>query len=236
MDEWVLCGGDKCERMDPMSEVKSLAAKMSLIMGEVPTMIKNGQNVQQKYAYVTAEDVKAALRPLLKKHKIGVFSQMLEVQRETAINKNQTFVVTVIAKMCFTLVCGETGERMDCLWYGESNDYADKAVNKAATAAEKYWLINTFMLSTSEPDADEETIETVAPAPAKRTPTAAPMTVDQFTAINTAGKQLYAKEWAGVARDLVRQFTSGRTGKASEMTEDEAGALYAQLQKEQVAA
>jgi hypothetical protein len=84
---------------------------------------------------------------------------MLDVTRETSVNKNGTTVVTVIAKMCFTLVCGDTGECMDCIWYGEANDYADKACNKAATAATKYFLTNTFLLSTTEPESDEETIE-----------------------------------------------------------------------------
>ncbi len=54
----------------------TLAAKMAAIMGDLPTMIKNGQNVQQKYQYVTAEDVKAAIRPLLKKHKVALFAEM----------------------------------------------------------------------------------------------------------------------------------------------------------------
>lgn len=144
-----------------MSEVKSLAAKMAMIMGEVPTMIKNGQNVQQKYAYVTAEDVKASLRPLLKKHKVAVFSSMVGVDRKEGTTKNGGASMTTVAHMRFVLVCGETGEQMECEWFGESTDYGDKSVNKAATAAEKYWLINTFMLSTSEPDADEETIELV---------------------------------------------------------------------------
>lgn len=72
------------------------------------------------------------------------------------------------------------------------------------------------------------------PAPEPTPDTPAVMTADQYTAINTAGKQLYGGEWAGVARDLVRQFTSGRTVKPSEMTYEEAAALYAQLQKEQV--
>lgn len=142
---------------------KSLAAKMAAIMGEVPTMIKNGQNVQQKYQYVTAEDVKAAIRPLLKKHNVAIFSQMTDVQRESNINKNGSTVVTVVARMVFTLVDGDTGESQECAWYGEANDFADKAVNKAATAAEKYWLINTFLLSTSEPETDEETIEVPSP-------------------------------------------------------------------------
>jgi hypothetical protein len=141
---------------------KSLAAKMAAIMGEVATMTKDGTNAAQKYNFTTAEQVKAALRPLLKKHKVALFANMLDVTRETSINKNGTTVVTVIAKMCFTLVCGDTGERMDCIWYGEANDYADKACNKAATAATKYFLTNTFLLSTTDPESDEETIEQAA--------------------------------------------------------------------------
>lgn len=135
-------------------------------MGDVPTMIRNGQNTAQKYAYVTAEDVKAAIRPLLAKHRVSLFAEMVEVQRETSVNKNGTGVVTVIAKMRFTFLCGDTGEKMACDWFGEANDYADKCVNKAATAATKYFLINTFLLSTTEPESDEE--EVPAPAPVER--------------------------------------------------------------------
>jgi hypothetical protein len=36
---------------------KELAAKMAAIMGEVATMTKDGQNVQQKYNFTTAEQV-----------------------------------------------------------------------------------------------------------------------------------------------------------------------------------
>ena len=205
---------------------KSLAAKMAAIMNDVPTMIRNGQNQQQKYLYVTAEDVKASIRPLMSKHKVAMFANMLDVQRETSINKNQTLVVTVIAKMCFTLVCGETGEQMECIWFGEANDYADKAVNKAATAAEKYFLINTFLLSTTEPDADEVTIDSPPPAQV------APITADQYAAINALGKSLYVREWADEARELVHRFTDGQTRKASELTEAQAAAMYTHLQKE----
>jgi hypothetical protein len=138
----------------------ALAVKMSLIMGSVPKMIKNGNNVAQHYSFVTAEDVKATIRPLLKKHGVALFSEMHDIQRATSANKNGTTVVTVVVRMRFTLVDGESGESRSCEWIGEANDYADKAVNKAATAAEKYWLINTFLLSTSEvlQDADEISI------------------------------------------------------------------------------
>jgi hypothetical protein len=173
--------------------MKSLAHKMALVMGDVPTMIKNGQNVQQKYAYVTADDVKAAIRPLLKKHKLAVFSAMLGVERTAGVTKGGGASMTTIAHMQFTLVCGDTGESMVCDWFGESTDYGDKSVNKAATAAEKYWIINTFLLSTTEPDADEDTmevpVERYAAEPAGR------ITKTQMAAIRELSKERWGDDY-----------------------------------------
>jgi hypothetical protein len=199
---------------------KELAAKMAAIMGEVATMTKDGTNAAQKYNFTTAEQVKAALRPLFKKHKVALFANMLDVTRETSVNKNGTTVVTVIAKMCFTLVCGDTGERMDCIWYGEANDYADKACNKAATAATKYFLTNTFLLSTTEPESDEETIEQAAPTPISK---------EQYDKINSLGKSVYGQGWATSAQSLIAFFTDDRTARAGEMTSDEAEQMFDRL-------
>lgn len=146
-----------------MSEHKSLAAKMAAIMGDVATMTKDGTNQAQKYNFTTAEQVKAAIRPLLKKHNVALFASILDLQRDTAPTKSGGSVVMTIAKMCFTLVCGDTGEKMECVWFGEANDYADKGANKATTAATKYFLTNTFLLSTTEPESDEEEVPTPPP-------------------------------------------------------------------------
>ncbi len=68
----------------------------------------------------------------------------------------------------------------------------------------------------------------------KRPPPAqvAPITADQYAAINALGKSLYVREWADEARELVHRFTDGQTRKASELTEAQAAAMYAHLQKE----
>jgi hypothetical protein len=208
------------ERQVSEQPTKSLAARMVGVMGDVPTMIKTGRNVAQKYEYVTAEDVKAIVRPLLRKHGIAVFSEITDVQRETSVNKNGTLVVSVLVKMRFTLACAETGETMACEWYGEANDYADKAVNKGSTAAEKYFLISTFLLSTSEPDADEETIEQAAPTPISK---------EQYDKINSLGKSVYGQGWATSAQSLIAFFTDDRTARAGEMTSDEAEQMFDRL-------
>ena len=37
-------------------------------------------------------------------------------------------------------------------WYAEAKDSSDKALNKLSTAAQKYWLIRTFLISDIDPD------------------------------------------------------------------------------------
>jgi hypothetical protein len=219
---------------------KSLAAKMAGVMGDVPTMIKNGTNQQQRYQYVTAEDVKAAIRPLLKRHGIAVYSEMTDVKRETGNNKNGTLTVTVLAKMRFTLASADTDESMTCEWYGEANDYADKAVNKAATAAEKYWLINTFLLSTTEAlESDEETVETpvyAQPAPQPniihdgRYPVETPgrITKSQMAAIGELSKAV----WGGEVKEKGAEYVRRVYGCAlAELSDHEAARLVTDLQR-----
>jgi ERF superfamily protein len=191
----------------------SLAAKMAAIMGDVPTMIKAGNNTQQNYKYVTAEDVKAAVRPLFKKHRVALFSKILSVERTTSTNKNGTTIVNVVANMVFTLVDGDTGETMDCPWVGEANDTADKAVNKAATAGEKYWLTNTLMLSTSEPDADEEDI----PTPAR----IEYISATRLDVLYGLGAAYYMTAWESTMGQFALFASDGRTERLNELTPDD---------------
>ena len=205
-----------------MGDVKSLAAKMAAIMGEVPTMEKNGYNQQQKYGFVTAEDIKAFMRPLFRKYKIALFSSMVDVERTTAQNKNGNTVVTVVAKMLFTLVDGESGEEMECIWHGEANDYADKAVNKAATAAEKYWLINTFLLSTSEAESDEEEVK-APPPPNPR--------LALWKNINDMGTGLYGDAWTETRKELIARYAPGAV-KPGDITPEQMQAIWKHLERD----
>jgi|GEM_PF-4547377 len=54
----------------------------------------------------------------------------------------------------YTLACGDTGATITTRWTGEAADSQDKGINKAATAALKYWLLKTFLISTGDEDPD----------------------------------------------------------------------------------
>lgn len=131
-----------------------LYAKVAAVMADVKRLEKRGTNAHFKYDFVTAEDVKDLIRPLLAKHQLALFPTIEGIEREPR-DKGQTLTRLAVA---FTLACGESGETVTSLWHGEALDNQDKGINKALTAVLKYYLINTFQVSTgdeADPDAGQ---------------------------------------------------------------------------------
>lgn len=142
----------------------SLAHKLSIIMGEVGGLKKEGRNETQKYNFVTADAVMTVLRERFSEHGIAFFTSMTDVWQDT-IEKTKTYdgkTTTQVythtrARFEFTFIDSEDGTTYSCIWFGESDDYGDKGVNKCATAAVKYFLLKMFLIHTADqPDADAD--------------------------------------------------------------------------------
>jgi hypothetical protein len=100
------------------------------------------------------------LAPLLAKHKLAILPRCTErscVERTTA-KGSALFYVTV--KVDFDFV-GIDGSKHTVTTYGEAMDSADKATNKAMSAAYKYAAFQAFCIPTEETamDADAATHE-----------------------------------------------------------------------------
>jgi hypothetical protein len=130
---------------------------------------KNHRNSQQGYSFRGIDDVYNALSPLLAEHGVCILPRILDrqcVERVTA-KGSALFYVTVVAE--FDIVCSEDGSRYTVRTYGEAMDSADKATNKAMSAAYKYAAMQTFAIPTiGDNDADSTTHEV---APQRITPT-----------------------------------------------------------------
>lgn len=125
---------------------------------------KDRKNQQQGYAFRGIEDVQNALAPLLASHQLCMLPVVLErtcIERQT--QKGGTlFYVTV--KVRFDLVSAQDGSGHSIETYGEAMDSADKATNKALSAATKYACILAFCIPTEgAEDADYHTPEPVTP-------------------------------------------------------------------------
>lgn len=130
--------------------VKNLAAKMARVMTEIERLPKAGKNTRFDYTYATEGDILETIRPLMAKQGIAFFPTILnieETEKKTSSGNSTTYTRVF---MQFDLVCGDTGETKTCHWVGDALDNQDKGINKAVTAAEKYFILKTFMMSTGD--------------------------------------------------------------------------------------
>lgn len=129
---------------------------------------KARKNQAQGYSFRGIDDVYNALGPVLARNGLVVLPRTLSrecVERQT--NKGSPlFYVTVEVE--FDFVSAEDGSKHTVKTYGEAMDSADKATNKAMSAAYKYAAMQAFCIPTEgDNDADAHTHE-VAARPAQR--------------------------------------------------------------------
>ena len=118
---------------------------------------KARKNTQQGYNFRGIDDVLNALSSALVQAGLVILPRCVErecVERTTA-KGNALFYVT--CKVEFDLVSTEDGSKHTVCTYGEAMDSADKATNKAMSAAYKYLALLVFCIPTeSTPDADQD--------------------------------------------------------------------------------
>lgn len=143
----------------PATTNKVLSA-IDAVMGEIGAegISKGRKNVQQNYAFRGIDDVYNALAPILAKHHLIIIPNVLTrelIERQTK-QGGTLFYVTVQVK--WTLASSEDGSTIDAVTFGEAMDSADKATNKAMSAAYKYMAMMTFCIPTEgDNDADATT-------------------------------------------------------------------------------
>lgn len=123
---------------------------------------KSRKNVQQGYQFRGIDDLYNALAPVLSANGLVILPRMLSrdsVERQTA-KGGVLFYVTVEAE--FDFVAAEDGSKHTVKTFGEAMDSADKATNKAMSAAYKYAAMQAFCVPTEgDNDADSTTHEVV---------------------------------------------------------------------------
>ena len=148
---------------------------------------KNRKNQQQNYNFRGIDDVFNALSPLLAKHKLCILPRILTRTCEERQTKSGGSMSYVTVEAEFDFVSAVDGSKHIVRTFGEAMDSADKATNKAMSAAYKYAAFQAFAIPTEgDNDVDAHTPTPAPrraqnPAPAtKPTPVAnEPMMTDQ---------------------------------------------------------
>lgn len=130
---------------------------------------KARKNTMQNYHFRGIDDVLNALSSALTEAGLVILPRVVDrecVERQTA-KGGAIFYVTVNVE--FDLVAVEDGSKHTVVTYGEAMDSADKATNKAMSAAYKYLALLTFCIPTEATPDNEADFSSHDVQPNKKT-------------------------------------------------------------------
>jgi hypothetical protein len=135
----------------------NLYEKLLLLQKEVTAITKDGENKNDKYNYVSGEAVLNVIRP--KMDELGLL--LAPAVRQTALHEGTTrsgtsrFMTEIWYD--FTWVDVESCDTLTYPWYAQGVDLAgERGVGKAATYAEKTFLLKFFHVPTDKDDPDND--------------------------------------------------------------------------------
>lgn len=216
-----------------MKVYQAIAAAMAEIAKE--GIGKNRKNDQQGYKFRGIDDVYNALAPILSKCGLVMLPRVLnrEVVERTTAKGNAIFYVTVDVE--FDLVCAEDGSKHTVKTFGEAMDTADKATNKAMSAAYKYMAMEVFCIPTEgDNDADATTHEVKAKVSPVR-----PNSAGEDFWNNAEGEE---KEFLNNELSVIRDFLASETPELASVrfyaigSIEEQSAVWSQLGSKERAA
>lgn len=133
---------------------------ISKILADVEAISKEKRNIQQGFMFRGIDDVMNSLHPLLAKHGVFVFPEVLEMQREERQTAKGGTLLYSILKVKYTFASSD-GSTVSAIVIGEGMDSGDKASNKAMAVAMKYALLQVFCIPTEDtvdPDSESHSI------------------------------------------------------------------------------
>jgi hypothetical protein len=147
-------------------EAKKVYQAISFVQADLceEGITKGRRNSSQGYNFRGIDDVYNVLSPILAKHGLCIVPRMINRTCEEVPTKSGGSMRYVVVEAEFDLVSSEDGSSHTIRTFGEAMDTADKATNKAMSAAYKYAAFQAFAIPTE----GNEDADAVTPEPAAR--------------------------------------------------------------------
>lgn len=128
---------------------------------------KDRKNQAQGFSFRGIDDVYNVLAPIMARHGLVILPRVVSRTCEERAGRNGGSLFYVTVQSHFDFVSSHDGSKHEVITYGEAMDSADKATNKAMSAAYKYACFQAFCVPTQgDNDADAHTPEVKPKAPA----------------------------------------------------------------------
>lgn len=170
-------------------KTQSIHAKLAAVMQECTAIGKTRQNQQQRFNFRGIDDVMNSLHDTFAKHSVFILPRLISETHE-AIATGAKMLFTSHVQVEYTFVTDD-GSSLTVTGGGEASDYADKAMNKAMSAALKYILLQMFLIPTMEKkDQDFDSPEPVPTQDWWQTAVSRANTKEELMALYTSNPQL----------------------------------------------
>lgn len=156
---------------DPRS--LNLYQKLAAITAEIGVVEKGGKNSEQHYNFIEYAAVAGKLRTLFGKYGVVIVPRMAKAGDQNRADITSSYGKRGVAVLIDFEFDVRNADKPDdffiVTWTGEAADYGDKATNKAATSALKYYQMRQFNISEKGDDPDQDSPDrgdiSTAPAP-----------------------------------------------------------------------
>jgi len=117
------------------------------------------------YKFRGIDAVYNAINPVMAELGLFIIPEILDIRREERLSENKKTLIYSILTVKYTLFAPD-GSSVSGTTVGEAMDSGDKSMNKAMSAALKYFIFQTFVIPTEEmkdPDAEVHDLAPVQP-------------------------------------------------------------------------
>lgn len=138
-----------------MADTPKIHAAIIAAMRDMPSIAKGRKNQGQGYSFRGIDDVYLAASPVLAKHGIFMSAVILEDRAEERTSKSGGAIMSRTLKIRYSFTA-EDGSHVETDAIGEGMDSGDKASAKAMSIAQKYAVLQMFLIPTSDPKDPED--------------------------------------------------------------------------------
>ena len=167
---------------------------LAAIMVDADGIGKDRKNTQQGYSFRGIDDVYNSLHAIFAKHSVFCIPRVIDERSEDRVTAKGSALIYRILRIEFDLMADDGSKVTFGPIIGEGMDSGDKASNKAMSVAQKYLLLQAFLIPTEEQKDPENESHELQPQQ-QRQPQQQPQlpTVEEWRALDARKRALLAK-------------------------------------------
>lgn len=127
--------------MSATTDAPNIYEALALVMRDTMPVGKDQVNQHQRYNFRGIDDLMSAVAGPMRKHGVFIIPSVAEQRTERRGEKTVACYLTMQYR-----IYGPAGDYVEASVPGEASDFADKATNKAMSAALKYLLLQVLMV------------------------------------------------------------------------------------------